>query len=526
MPSVLVTDDVAEAGLEILRRESAIQLDVKKGIKAGELKSIIGNYDALIVRSETKVTAEIISAAAKLRVIGRAGIGLDNVDLDAATKRGIVCMNTPDGNVTTTAEHAIAMICALARRIPQAAASMKAGKWEKKKFMGKELFEKTLAVFGLGKIGSVVADRAQGLKMRVIAYDPYVSKEAAEKRGVELVTFDEALRRADFITIHMALTKETKGLLNAAAFENAKPGLMIVNCARGGMVDEKDLEAAIKSGKVGGAALDVFETEPPGNHPLLALDAVIATPHLGASTDEAQVNVAIAVAEQVRDFLLHGVVRNALNAPTLPAADAERLGPYVTLAERVGKMAAQLALGGFVEIEIAFHGEIAKGSTAPLRGAALKGVMSAVEQVNEVSAPMVAKDRGIRVTETRSEESADFASLITVTLRGPAGERRVAGTLFGKREPRIVLVDSIALEVVPEGTILVVENEDRPGVVGAFGTLLGKHKVNIARMQLGLDPKDGHALTLANIDAPVSDELLEEIEDLPNVLTARQITIS
>ncbi|MFO1519684.1 MAG: phosphoglycerate dehydrogenase [bacterium] len=529
MAKILVSDKLSDAGLKILKDAGTLQIDVKTGLKPDELKAIIGEYDGLIIRSSTKVTADLLSAANQLKLIGRAGIGVDNVDTVAASKKGIIVENTPGGNVVTTAEHAIAMMFSAARKIPQATGSMKGGKWEKTKFVGSEIYNKVLGVVGVGNIGKIVADRAVGLKMKVIAYDPFLSAETAAKMGVELVELDDLFARADFITIHTPLNDKTRNLIDRPAFGKMKKGVYIINCARGGIVNEDALVAAIEEGIVAGAALDVFVEEPiKPDHPLLKLDQVVCTPHLGASTDEAQENVAVEVAEQMVDYFVKGIVRNAVNFPSISAELAGVLQPYLSLAEKLGRLQGQLTDSSPQEIHIEYSGELAEYPVAPLTVSVLKGLLEPILEdvsVNYVNAPFIAKERGIKVVESKVSNSKDFRSLIEVTLKTPKEKRVVSGTIFGTKNPRIVKIDDFYLEAVPEGTILVVLNQDKPGVVGNVGTLLGKNKVNISRMQLGLMKGKDEAIALYNVDQPMSAELLSELAKVPNIISVKQVTL-
>ncbi len=528
MAKVLISDKMSPKAQEVFSRYPGIECDYKPGMKPDELKAVIGEYDGLAVRSATKVTAEIIEAAENLKVVGRAGIGVDNIDIQAASKKGIVVMNTPFGNTVTTAEHAISMMMSLARAIPQATASTKAGKWEKSRFMGVEITGKTLGIIGIGNIGSIAADRAQGLKMKVIAYDPYISHEKAEQMGIELVELDELYERADFISLHTPLTDSTRNLINAEAFNKMREGVMIINCARGGIINEAELAEAIRSGKVRGAALDVFEKEPvdPDN-PLLALDEVICTPHLGASTDEAQENVAIQVAEQIAEYLTKGIVRNALNIPSVSSEELPKLQPYIELGEKLGSILGQLSESGMRRVNIEYSGEVADFNVKPLTTAVLKGILEPMlqESVNLVNAPLIAKERGIEVLETKSNEPGNFSSLISVTLKTEKRERCVAGTLFHHREPRIVQIDGIDIEAVPSGNILFIYNIDKPGIIGKIGTILGDSRINIAGFQLGREKAKGKAVSMINIDERVPDETLSAIRDLGDVIEAKQVAI-
>ncbi|HUO06604.1 MAG TPA: phosphoglycerate dehydrogenase [Candidatus Binataceae bacterium] len=525
---VLLSDALAPQGVEVLKGFPQIKFDVKTGLKPAEIAAIIGPYDALLVRSATKVTREVIDAAHSLKVIGRAGVGVDNVDLEAATRRGIVVMNSPTGNSITTAEHAISMMMALARHIPAANAALRAGKWERGKFTGAEVCNKTLGVVGLGNIGRIVADRAIGLKMKVVGYDPILTADAAARIGVELVSIDELIARADFITVHTPLTDDTKGLIGAAAFAKMKKGVRIINCARGGIVDEAALAEALTSGKVAGAALDVFvEEPPPKDHPLLKLDNVIATPHLGAATDEAQVQVSVDIAHQVAEFLLEGTIRNAVNMPAVSPKELEILGPHLRLGEKLGRLAAQLIAGAPKELTIAFGGEAANLKTDAITAAVLKGLMSGflAEDLNYVNAPFIARERGIHVTETRSREAADYINMLTLTARTDAGAHEVSGAVLGNRALRITQIDGFRIEAVPEGYFLLLHNRDVPGVVGAVGTLLAQAKINIAGMELGRDRPGGSALSIFEIDEPVPAEVLEKLKTLPAITAASQLKL-
>ncbi|MDX1650132.1 MAG: phosphoglycerate dehydrogenase, partial [Myxococcota bacterium] len=494
MAKVLVSDPLAPQGLEILEQAPGLEVVNAPGLPPGELAEAIRDVEGLVVRSGTKVTSEVIDAAEKLRVIGRAGIGIDNVDLPAATARGIVVVNTPEGNNVTTAEHAIALLVSLARHIPQATASMKAGRWEKKRFQGTELFNRTLGVIGLGNIGRIVADRGRGLGMRVVAADPHIAPEVAHKIDVELVTLDALIERADVISVHVPRTKETTGLLGREAFARTKPGVLVVNAARGGIVDEDALLEALEAGRVGGAALDVFMQEPPpADHPLVRHERVICTPHLGASTDQAQLNVSVAVAEQVRDFLLSGAIRNAVNVPSISPELLDEIRPYLRLAEKIGRFQGQLCPGAIEEIEIEYAGEVASLRVAPITIAVLKGLLESVsDRVNMVNAPLVAKERGIRVIESKSSRSEDFASTVTTRVRGSV-DRLVAGAVFHGTQPRIVRVDDFMMEAVPEGPTILNPTHAPRGVVGTVGPLLGDHGINIPRMPRALVRARGEA---------------------------------
>ncbi|MBN2654610.1 MAG: phosphoglycerate dehydrogenase [Nitrospirae bacterium] len=523
---VLVSDSISQNGVEILRK-AGLEVDVKTGLKPEELKAIIGQYHALIVRSATKATAEIIEAADNLKVIGRAGSGLDNVDKAAASKKGIVVMNTPGGNTVTTAEHTIAMMFAVARKVAQASASMARGEWEKKKFMGVELYNKTLGVIGLGNIGGEVAKRAQGLGMNVIAYDPFLNDDKAKEIGVHKMSIPEVIKQADFITVHTPLTAETKGLINKDSIKTMKDGVFVINCARGGIINEADLLEALNSGKIAGAALDVFEAEPPVNNPLVGHEKVVCTPHLGASTQEAQENVAIAIAEQVVDYLIKGTIRHAVNFPSIPADQVAVLQPYINLSEKLGSFCAQIFDSEITGITIEYKGDVADLNTSPITIAAVKGLLTPILEstVNFVNAPFIAKDRGIEVKETKSRDAGDFQSLIVVRVISQKKELVVLGTLFSKKDPRIVKIDNFTVEIVPEGNMLLMFNNDKPGVIGNIGNLMSKNNINIARMHFGRESEGGRAISVINIDSSASQQVLKEIKELPNILELKVIKL-
>ena len=525
MKKVLISDNLSAEGVEIFKKTPGIQVDVKTKMTPEELKAVIRDYDALVIRSSTKVTQEVIDRADRLKVIGRAGIGLDNVDIPAASKRGIVVMNTPGGNAVTTGEHAISMMLSLDRKIPQATASMKAGKWEKNKFTGHELLNKTLGIIGIGRVGSIVADRAQGLKMKVIAYDPFISPEAAKKTGITLASLDEIFRTADFITVHTPLTKETRGLINAAAFAKMKNTACVINCARGGIIDEQDLYDALVSGRIAGAALDVFVEEPTKNMSLIGLENVICTPHLGASTDEAQINVAIAVAEQICAYLTTGEIKGAVNFPSVSAEILSVIRPYLILAEKLGKFEAQLVSGGIQEVTVEYSGEILDYNVAPITISLLKGLLTPIlnEAVNYINAPLVAKERGIRVVEVKSSEVKDYTSMISVTVQTAKEKTFAAGAIFGRRDLRIVRINKFTVEVIPEGRMLVLYNNDKPGVIGNVGTTLGRNGVNIARLHLSREQVDGQAMVVLGTDSVVSPEILDQLRKLPNMISVTEL---
>ncbi len=517
MPKVLISDKLSARALEVLR-ERGLDVDVEVGLTPEQLIAKIAGYDGLAVRSATKVTAEVIAAARSLKVVGRAGIGVDNIDVAAATQRGIVVMNTPGGNAVTTAEHTIAMLFALARQIPAADRSTQAGKWEKSRFMGVELTGKTLGVIGCGNIGAIVAERALGLRMRVVAYDPYLSPERARDLGVEKVAFDELLARADCITLHVPVTDATRNMIDAAALAKTKRGVRIINCARGGLVVEEDLKGAIESGQVAGAALDVFAHEPARDNALFAMDEVVATPHLGASTAEAQEKVAVQIAEQMADYLLTGAVTNALNMPSLSAEEAARLKPYMRLAELLGSFAGQLTRTGLTEVCLEYEGQAATLDCRPLTQLALSGLLAPMlDSVNMVNAPVLARERNIDVTEMKHERDCDYQTLIRLTVTTERGSRSVAGTLFGGTKPRIVEIKGIAIEAELGPHMLYITNEDRPGLIGALGKTLGDAGVNIATFHLGRAKKGGDAIALLEVDEPIPPEVLEKVRALPRI---------
>lgn len=522
---ILVTDGLSPRGIEVLRQAEKFEVDVRERLTPDALHACIDNYDGLIVRSATKVTAPVLQATRRLKVVGRAGVGVDNVDVEAATGRGILVMNAPSGNTLTTAEHTFSLLLALSKNVPQATASLKSGRWEKKAFLSVEVAGKTLGVIGLGRIGSEVARRGKGFAMRVIAYDPFISEEAAAALGVELVELADLLRRADFITIHTPLTPETHHLIDGSAIAQMKTGVRIVNCARGGIIEEGALYDMLKAGKVAGAALDVFEQEPITNSPLFDLDNFICTPHLGASSEEAQENVAVEIAQQVVDYLQKGIIRNAVNAPSMDPVLYKVLQPYLILSEKLGRLASQLAEGRMHEVRIDYRGEIAGYDPAPLTAAVVKGALDPFmeDAVNYVNALALAKGRSIRVIESKVMEEADYTSLITVAVRSDRGTSEVAGTLFSHREPRVVRIDEFRLEAIPEGHLLIFSNLDVPGVIGTIGTLLGKHQVNIAGMQLGRERPGGRAVSVVNVDTPVPAHVMEEIRRLPNIVFVKLV---
>ncbi|MGN7997711.1 phosphoglycerate dehydrogenase [Sphingomonas sp. 22176] len=520
MPKVLISDKMDPKAAQIFR-ERGVEVDEITGKTPDELKAIIGNYDGLAIRSSTKVTKDILEHATNLKVIGRAGIGVDNVDIPAASAKGVVVMNTPFGNSITTAEHAIALMFALARQLPEADVSTQAGKWEKNRFMGVELTGKTLGLIGAGNIGSIVADRAIGLRMRVIAYDPFLTPERALEMGVEKMTLDDLLLRADFITLHTPLTDQTRNILSRENLAKTKKGVRIINCARGGLIDEAALKDGLDSGHIGGAALDVFVQEPAKEHPLFGTPNFVATPHLGASTTEAQVNVAIQVAEQLADYLVTGGVTNALNVPSLSAEEAPRLKPYMALAEKLGGLVGQLAHGELTSIAIEVEGAAAELNQKPITSAVLAGLMRVhSDTVNMVNAPFLAKERGLDVREVRHDREGDYHTLVRVTVGTQAGDRSVAGTLFGNAAPRLVELFGIKVEADLAGHMLYIVNEDAPGFIGRLGTTLGEAGVNIGTFHLGRRSAGGEAILLLSVDEAVDEALLAKVRALPGVKTA------
>jgi D-3-phosphoglycerate dehydrogenase len=522
MPRVLIADKLSPAAIDIFKQRG-VEADVKTGLSKEELLKIIGDYDGLAVRSATKADKDVLAAATNLKVIGRAGIGVDNVDIPAATSRGVVVMNTPFGNSITTAEHAIALMFALARQLPAADASTQAGKWEKNRFMGVELYAKTLGLIGAGNIGGIVADRANGLKMKVVAYDPFLSPERAVEIGVEKVELEDLLARADVITLHTPLTDKTRNILSAENLAKTKKGVLIVNCARGGLVDEAALRKGLDSGHIGGAAFDVFVEEPAKDNVLFGAENFIATPHLGASTLEAQENVALQVAEQMSDYLLTGAVTNALNSPSVTADEAPKLKPFVALAERLGAFAGQMIDVEVKAIEIAYEGEVASLNTRPLTAAALAGVLRPMlAEVNMVSAPAMAKERGITVTESKQDDSPIYESLVRITVTTSMGKRSFAGSVMAGT-PRIVEVKGMDLDAPFGGVMLYVNNLDKPGFIGNLGALLADAKVNIATFNLGRVAAGEDAIALVGIDQDPSDDLVKKIRALPHVKEARTL---
>lgn len=530
MPAkIFVADDVSESGLEPLRAAS-FGIDKRTGLSGDQLYAAVVDCQGLIVRSATKVTAELMDAAKNLRVIGRAGVGVDNIDVPAATARGIVVMNAPDGNTITTAEHTIALLVALARSIPQANSSLKSGKWQRKNFVGTELQGKTLGIVGLGRIGKIVASRARALGMKIVAYDPFVAPEHTRDLETEITSLDDVLSRADFLTIHTPLTPETRGLIDAAALAKMKDGARVINCARGGLIDEQALYEAITSGKIAGAALDVFEQEPPpSDHPLLSLNQVIATPHLGASTTEAQEGVAFTVAEQMRDYLLHGTLRGAVNVPALGSKELALLQPYLSLAESLGRFQAQLVDSAVREVRLEFAGELVDVDAAPVTRAFLAGLLRDVSaRVNLVNAFLIAEERGLSVT-TAYVRGSNAVSAIRISVRSDLGEQTASASVFttaeGYREGRITRINGFRIEAIPRGHMLVMHNRDVPGVIGRVGTILGEAGINISAFHLGRRERGGEAMAVIEMDAPLDAETLNVVQTFAPVISANQIEL-
>jgi len=524
-PRVLISDALSPAAVQIFKdRGIAVDFQPDLGKDKERLAAAISGVDGLAVRSATKVTAKLLERADRLKVIGRAGIGVDNVDIPAATTRGVIVMNTPFGNSITTAEHAITLMLALARQIPQADASTQAGKWEKNKFMGVEITGKTLGIIGCGNIGSIVADRAIGLKMKVIAYDPFLSDERAMVLGVEKVELSELLRRADIITLHTPLTDKTRNILSAEALAATRPGVRVINCARGGLVDEKALRAALDSGHVAGAAFDVFTEEPAVANPLFGHPNVVCTPHLGAATTEAQENVALQIAEQMSDYLLRGAISNAVNFPSITAEEAPRLRPFIALAEKLGSFAGQLTETGITKVQIAYDGHVARMNTRALTSAAIAGLLRPILQdVNVVSAPIFAKERGIAVEETTREAEHDYESLVTVTVTTDRMTRSISGTAFADGRPRIVNIKGIPMDAEFGASMLYITNQDKPGFIGRFSSLLSDAGINIATFHLGRDAPGGNAIALVEVDGEVPPEVLAKVQKLPLVQQAKPL---
>ena len=524
---ILIADAMSGEAVDILKSKG-LSVDVKTDLKKEELAAIIGEYEALIVRSATKVTREIIAKADKLKIIGRAGIGVDNVDVEAATEKGIVVMNTPQGNALAAAEHTIALMFAVARKVALADATMKQGKWEKKLLMGIEVYDKTLGVIGIGNIGMIVAEKAVALGMKVIAYDLFVAREVAAAKGIELVDLNTLLAKSDFITVHLPMLKETRNLIEKDALAKTKKGVIILNVARGGIVNEKDLYDALMSGQVSGAGLDVFEQEPPPkDHPLVLLDKVVCTPHLGASTQEAQGKVAIDIANQIVDYALNGVIKNSVNAPPVSIEILRQIAPYLALSERLGKFVALITDFPVVEVEIEYLGTISEVETKILTQGILRSILSAqVDGINYVNAPIVAKTRGIRVKEIKEKDHADYTSLLGIRLVGEKAQNVAYGTLLGKREPRLVKVNKIPVDSGLSENMLFMHTQDKPGIIGGVGTALAKRGINIGAMYFGREKLGGLSVSLVDLDAQIGDDMLAELRAMPNVIDVKRLNLT
>jgi D-3-phosphoglycerate dehydrogenase len=524
---VLICDGLHRQGVKIFQKAKNIEVLVREKIGPQELPDLLAECEGIVVRSRTKIDARVLKNASRLRVIGRAGIGVDNIDIEAATQKGVLVMNTPGANAVAAAEHAMALMMALARHIPRADESVRAGKWEKKKFVGTELYNQTLGIIGLGRIGSIVANRSLGMKMRVLAYDPYVSEEAAAKLGVELVSPQKLFRKADFISIHTPFTKETEGLLDEAAFKTMRRGVRIINCARGGIIDESALYQAIKKKKVAGAALDVFSQEPPVENPLLTLPQIIATPHLGASSEQAQMNVATAIAEQMLDYLNKGLIRNAVNMPSMSPKMVEQLQPYMLLAERLGRFLSMYFQGNVRRLQVSYGGDLRELELAPVTNAAQLGFLERGlgEEVNLVNAPVIMRSRGIQVEVTTTSEARGYTGLITLAVVTDKGKSLVAGTVFPTPECRIVGIDAYRMEAPLEGRMILINNYDRPGVIGFIGTKLAEHQVNIADMHLSRIRSKGTAICLVTVDNPLSGKVLKALKDYEDIIEATIIEV-
>ena len=524
---VLISDSLSKEAVDILEKEKELKVEVNTKLTPDDLKRVIKDYDALLVRSSTKVTKDVINSGDKLKIIGRAGVGLDNVDVDAASKKGVIVVNTPGGNTISTAEHTFSMMLALSRSIPQADLSMKKGEWERKKFMGVELYGKVLGIVGLGRIGTEVAKRALSFEMKVVAYDPYLSFEKAKALGIESVDLVSLLKQSDYITVHTPLTDVTKYIISDKEFALMKKSVRIINCARGGIIDEAALIKARESGKVAGAALDVYENEPPKDSKLLKLDKVVLTPHLGASTEEAQVNVAIDIANTVRDMLLGRCVRNAVNMPCVDPEIFKVIEPYLTLSENMGSIIAQIVEGHIKKVKIRYVGDILKYELSPFTVSIMKGMLTPIlqETVNFVNSLVIAKERGITVVESKTAEVQDFASLIIVEVETDKAKSSVAGTLFTKGDPRIVKINEFWVDCAPEGNMLTVFNKDVPGIIGEIGTIFGKNSINIASVSFGRDTKGGNAVSVWNVDSDVPKKVMDEIRKAKNIQEVKLVKL-
>jgi D-3-phosphoglycerate dehydrogenase / 2-oxoglutarate reductase len=528
MYRILVADPIAESNLQALQVNGHFKLESKHKLSPEDLKKAVEDIDAVIVRSETKITDDILAAAKKVKIVGRAGVGVDNIDVPAASRRGVVVVNVPGGNTISAAEHTMALILALSRNVPQANSSVKAGEWKRSQFTGTELLGKTLALLGLGRIGREVAKRAQSFGMRVIGFDPYASEEYAKNFNISLRTLEQIYQEADYISLHVPLNDTTKHLFNAQTLAKLRPGVRLINCARGGIIDEAALAEAIQKGQVKGAALDVFEQEPPlKNNPLFGLPNVILTPHLGASTEEAQVKVAQELAETLRDYFLNGTVRNAVNLPAMDADEYRELEPFILLSEKLGSFVSQMVGGPVKELRLGYAGEISQKNTTSLTLAVLKGFLTPILDisVNVVNAPHLAKERGLKWVETKTSETKDFTNLISLTAVGAAGSLTVSGTLYGNDNPRIVMIDDLSVDVLPEGSMVLYANQDKPGVIGYVGTVLGKNKINIAAMQVGRKSTGGEAITVVNVDCDVPEDVLKQIREFQGITQVKSVKL-
>jgi len=529
MFKILVADPISESGMTVFQNHNGhFQVNAQSKLSLDDLKKAVADVDAIIVRSETKITAEVLAAGKKVKIVGRAGVGVDNIDVTAASRQGVIVVNVPGGNTISAAEHTVAMLLALSRNIPQANASLKAGEWKRSQFTGTELQGKVLGLVGLGRIGREVAKRCQSFGMPVLGYDPYASEEYAKNFNIKLSTLEEIYAQADYITVHVPMNDSTRHMFNAKTLAKLKPGVRLINCARGGIIDEAALAEAIKTGHVKGAAIDVFEEEPPKkDNPLFALSNVIVTPHLGASTEEAQVKVAQELAETLRDYFLTGAVRNAVNLPALDAEQFKELEPYLLLCEKLGQFVTQFFEGPIKELKIEYTGDISLKNTTPLTLATLKGFLTPIlgSEVNVVNAPHLAKERDLKWTETKTNLTTDYTSLITLKVSSAAGKFSVAGTILGKNNPRIVAIDSQSVDVVPEGTMVIYTNVDKPGVIGYVGTILGKNQINIAGMQVGRKSKSGEAITVVNVDADVPETVLKQIKEFPGITQVKNVKL-
>ncbi|HAM37782.1 MAG TPA: phosphoglycerate dehydrogenase [Elusimicrobia bacterium] len=528
MYKVLVSDPLAKEGVEILEKNNEFSVTVKTGMKPDELKSMISEFDGLLVRSETKVTKEILDVAEKLKIIGRAGTGVDNIDTKEASKKGIVVMNVPGGNTISAAEHAVSMLLALSRNIPQANASLKKKEWKKKEFVGVEVFGKTVGVVGLGKIGLEVAKRLLSFGIKVLVYDPFVSKERAMQLGVETVSLDELFKNSDYITIHTPKTEATKNMVNSETIKKMKDGVRIVNCARGGLIDEQALAEALKSGKVKGAALDVFEKEPLTESPFFEMNNVIMTPHLGASTEEAQTSVSVEIVKQLVEYFTNGTIRNAVNFPYIPSDVFQKMQPYILLSEKLGSFSSQMMQGRILSVGIGYSGEATKYDLSPITIAAVKGMLDPVSEegtINFINASYIAQEKGIKISESRVPDVSDFTNLISVKLKTENGESVISGTVFGKSDIRIVKINDYYVDVEITENILIFTNADKPGVIGKVGTILGKNSINIAAMEVGRKQVGGDAITIVNVDLSIPDKVLSEIKEQSEIKNVKMIKL-